>query len=81
MEKIKNAVSSYFKGMDDAVITTRREVFLQIVIGVLAGIILGILIAPPRKVKIGCDNGTNIDGGCDGGCGCGCGKEQNEDED
>ena len=59
MEKIKKSVSAYFEGMDDAVITTRREVFMQILIGVLAGIILGFLLAPPRKVKKYCGNGNN----------------------
>ena len=84
MEKIKNAVSNYFEGMDDAVVTTRREVCMQVLVGLLAGIILGILIAPPRKVKMGCGNGNNNIGkcenkGCDCGCDCGCDAEQDKE--
>ena len=74
MKKIK----AYFSDLDAAVLSSRRVIFLEILVAFLSGVILGILIAPPRKLKMGCNNGNN---NCATGNGCGnckdgkCGDE------
>ena len=59
MNKIAEAGREYFENIDEAVITTRRVIFLEVFAGFLGGIVLGMLIAPPRRVKMGCNNGNN----------------------
>ena len=79
MKKIKE----YFADFDATEITTRRVRFLEILVAFLIGVIIGILIAPPRKLKMGCNNGNNnvADGcGCGNG-GCSCGNSDDDDDD
>ncbi|MBQ9866685.1 MAG: hypothetical protein IJM34_06655 [Lachnospiraceae bacterium] len=77
MKKIK----AYFEDLDASVISTRRVMFLETLVALLLGIIIGILIAPPRKLKMGCNNGNN---NVADGCGCGngrcCGDEDDDTE-
>ncbi len=68
MKKIK----AYFADLDAAVLSSRRVIFLEMLVAFLGGVILGILIAPPRKLKMGCNNGNN---NCATGNGCGNCKE------
>ena len=74
MKKIKE----YFGDLDATVLSTRRVMFLETLVALLLGIIIGILIAPPRKLKMGCNNGNN---NVAEGNGCGCGKDKCSDED
>ena len=74
MKKIKE----YFADFDANVLSTRRVMFLETLVALLIGIIIGILIAPPRKLKMGCNNGNN---NVAEGNGCGCGKDKCCDED
>ena len=67
MKKIK----AFFANLEEPIVMSRGVWFYQLVAGILAGIILGILIAPPRKLKMGCNNGNN---NVADGCGCGNGK-------
>ena len=79
MKKIK----AYFEDFDTSVISTRRVIFLETLVALLLGVIIGILIAPPRKLKMGCNNGNNnvAEGN---GCGCGndkcCGEDSDDKE-
>lgn len=79
MKKIK----AYFEDFDANVLSTRRVMFLETLVALLVGIIIGILIAPPRKLKMGCNNGNNnVADGC--GCGngkCCCDEDSDEKED
>ena len=74
MKKIKE----YFGDFDATVLSTRRVMFLETLVALLLGIIIGILIAPPRKLKMGCNNGNNT---VAEGNGCGCGNDKCSDED
>lgn len=76
MKKIK----AYFDDFDASVISTRRVRFLEILAAMLFGIIIGIMIAPPRKMNMGCNNGNNniAEGN---GCGCGNDRECGSDDD
>ena len=74
MKKIKE----YFGDFDATVLSTRRVMFLETLVALLLGIIIGILIAPPRKLKMGCNNGNN---NVAEGNGCGCGNDKCSDED
>ena len=83
MKKIK----AYFADFDASVLTTRRAVFFEILAALLGGIILGILIAPPKKVRLGCNNGNTVikgdkkgedQDGCE--CCCDCEKEEEKEE-
>jgi len=81
MKKIKE----YFNDFDASVISTRRVKFLEVLVALLIGIIIGIMIAPPRKLKMGCNNGNNnvAEGngcGCGKDCECGCDDDDKEDE-
>ena len=81
MKKIK----AYFEDFDATVVSTRRVMFLETLVALLLGIIIGILIAPPRKLKMGCNNGNNnvAEGngcGCGKDCECGCDDDDKEDE-
>ena len=71
MKKMKE----YFSDLDAAVLTSRRVIFLELLAGFFFGIVVGILIAPPRRLKVGCNNGnmSTTDGGCE--CGCSCQEE------
>ena len=65
MKKIK----AYFEDFDASVLTTRRTLFFEILAALLGGIVLGILMAPPQKFKLGCGNGnTTYKAGKDGKC-------------
>ncbi|MBR3526092.1 MAG: hypothetical protein IKO11_09615 [Lachnospiraceae bacterium] len=88
MKKIK----AYFADFDASVLTTRRAVFFEILAALLGGIILGILIAPPKKVKVGCNNGNTVvkddkkkkkdqdQDGCECCCECDCDSKKEEEK-
>ena len=87
MKKIK----AYFADFEASVLTTRRAVFFEILAAFLGGIIFGILIAPPKKLKVGCNNGNTIgkddkdkkdkkDKKCKDKCCCDCDKEDKEEK-
>ena len=59
MNKFAEISREYFENIDEPVITTRKAIFLEVLAGFLGGIVLGMLIAPPRRVKMGCNNGNN----------------------
>ena len=73
MDKIKE----YFQGFDEVVVTNRGMVFYRILAAFLGGVVLGLLIAPPRYAKYGCNNGNTNQVGQEGqGCeNCCCGEE------
>ncbi len=75
MDKIKE----YFQGFDEVVVTKREAVFFKVLAAFLGGVVLGILIAPPRYAKYGCNNGNANHVGQEKGQGCGCCCEE-EDE-
>ena len=69
-------INAFFDSFNDAKVMSRGMWFYQLLAAFLGGIILGILIAPPRKMRVGCNNGnTSVhDSGCceeDGDCCCG----------
>ena len=84
MKKIK----AYFADFETAVTTTRRAVFFEILAALLGGIILGILIAPPKKVRLGCNNGNTVikgkngedQDGCECCCECDCDSKKEEEK-
>ncbi|MCR4643573.1 MAG: hypothetical protein K5697_16290 [Lachnospiraceae bacterium] len=85
MKKIK----AYFADFETPVTTTRRAVFFEILAALLGGIILGILIAPPKKVRLGCNNGNTVikgdkkgedQDGCECCCECDCDSKKEEEK-
>ncbi len=91
MKKIK----AYFEDLDASVLSTRRVMFLETLVALLAGIIIGILIAPPRVALLaGIIIGIliapprKLKMGCDNGnnnvadgCGCGNGRCCSDEDD
>lgn len=77
-----NKIREYFGGFDETHVTTRGMIFYRLLAAFLGGVALGFLIAPPRRVKIGCDNGSKNRVGADTEHGCGecCCCEENGDE-
>ena len=74
--RIMKKIKAFFDNLEEPIVMSRGTWFYQMLAGILAGVILGILIAPPRKMRIGCDNGNNnVDSGfckcndkCDNDC-------------
>ena len=54
-----NKIKEYFAGIDTEILSTRRVVFLEVLAAFLFGVTLGILISPPKTIKMGCNNGNN----------------------
>ena len=74
MKKIK----AFFADLEEPIVMSRGVWFYQLLAGILSGVILGILIAPPRKLKMGCNNGNN---NVADGCGCGNGRCCSDEDD
>lgn len=70
---IGKAVKKFWDSLDEVTMISKRELFLEIVVTALAGILLGILLTPKKSVTIGSHNSGN-------GCYCGNGKTPDEDE-
>ena len=53
MERIKEV----WEGLDMGAVVNKRELFLEFLVCARAGILLGILISPKKRVMVGCYNG------------------------
>ena len=56
MERIKEV----WDGLDVEAVVNKRELLLEFLVCALAGILLGILISPIKRVMIGCYNGDCV---------------------
>jgi hypothetical protein len=90
MEEIKKYLKDCCEGLDDTMVVSRKTLLLEVLVGFLSGVVLGILLAPPKYRKVGCDNGNNCvgkyqtdtygEGGCGCGCNCDCDEEKKDEE-
>jgi hypothetical protein len=89
MEEIKKYFKDCSGRLEESVVISRKAIVLEVLLGFLSGIILGILIAPAKYRKVGCNNGNNCVGkcttknygkDCDCECDCDCDCEKKEDE-
>lgn len=55
MKKLKE----FWESLDDVATVSKRELFLELVSCVLAGLVLGMLFSPKQTKIIGCNNGNN----------------------
>ena len=58
--KIKN----FWDSLDGTTIISKRELFLEIAVAALAGLVLGMILTPKKTLTIGSHNSGN-------GCNCG----------
>ena len=69
-------MKAFWTSLDETTVVSKRELFLEIVVCALAGIVLGMILTPKKTVTIGSNNSGN-------GCNCGnsgCDDAQTEDE-
>ena len=67
IKKMKN----FWTSLEGTTVISRRELFLEIVVCTLAGILLGIIFTPKKTTIIGSNNSGN---------GCNNGNESADDE-
>ncbi len=62
MKKIKWNLLSWWEGMDVETVVRKRELFLEITVCILAGIVVGLLFSPRKSITIGSNNSSIRDG-------------------
>lgn len=57
-------MKDFWNSLDGTTIISRRELFLEIVVAALTGLVLGMIFTPRKNVTVGSHNSGN-------GCNCG----------
>lgn len=55
-------IKTFWTSLDEMTTVSRRELFLEIAVCTLAGILLGIIFTPKKAVTIGSNNGSHNTG-------------------
>ena len=63
-------MKAFWTSLDETTVVSKRELFLEIVVCALAGIVLGMILTPKKTVTIGSNNSGN---------GCNCGNKTGDD--
>lgn len=64
-------MKTFWTSLDETTVISKRELFLEIVVCALAGLVLGMIFTPRKTTTIGSNNSGN---------GCNNGNGENEDE-
>lgn len=64
-------MKAFWTSLDGTTVISKRELFLEIVVCALAGLVLGMIFTPRKITTIGSNNSGN---------GCNNGNGENEDE-